>query len=155
MLFVTLGCYELVTYEILQAPPGGNIADAMTIYGLVTAVLAISSRLGVWWQSRQGVTLWWGFPLRDLKNVAHIHWAVASTWKVAAATMPAVPMPQLTLLHLFISVLLGGDAAAISVSINKSAVVCDSARFIDFSSGAMGYSLASFTAASSLWTAAR
>ena len=110
MLFVTLGCYELVTYEILQAPPGGNIADAMTIYGLVTAVLALSSRLGGWWRSRQGVALWWGFPLRDLKNVAHIHWAVASTWKVAAATMPAVPMPQLTLLHLFISVLLGGYA---------------------------------------------
>jgi hypothetical protein len=110
MLLVTLGCYELVTYQISQAPPGGNIADALTVYGLITAVLALSYRLGVWWQSRRSRDLWWNFPLTDLKNVAHIHWAVASTWKVAAATMPPVPIPKLTLLHLFISAILGGYA---------------------------------------------
>jgi hypothetical protein len=107
MLMVTLGGYELVTHYILQAPPGGSIVDALTVYGFVTAVLALSYRLGVWWRSRQGADRWWGFPLQDLKNVAHIHWAVASTWKLAAATTPSVVIPQLTLLHLFISVLLG------------------------------------------------
>jgi hypothetical protein len=110
ILFGTLGCYELVAYPLLQSPPGGNIADALTIYGLVTAVLALGYRMGVWWKSRQGADNWLGLPLVGAKNVAHIHWAVASTWKVAAATMPAVPMPKLTLLHLFISVLLGGYA---------------------------------------------
>jgi hypothetical protein len=110
ILLGTLGCYELVAYPILQSPPGGNIADALTIYGLVTAVLALGYRVGVWWKSRQGVDNWLGLSLPVFKNVAHIHWAVASTWKVAAATMPAVPMPKLTLLHLFISILLGGYA---------------------------------------------
>jgi hypothetical protein len=110
MLAVTLGCYELITHYILQAPPGGNLADALTIYGFVTALIALVYRLGVWWQSRQGRDLWWNFPLKHLKNVAHLHWAVASTWKIAAATMPALPPPQLTLLHLFISALLGGYA---------------------------------------------
>jgi hypothetical protein len=111
MLLVTVGCYELVTYFILQAPPGGNIADALTVYGLVTAILALIYRLSIWWKSRQNVDLWWGFPLPDLKNVAHLHWAVASAWKIAAATIPTVPIaPQLTLVHLFISVLLGGYA---------------------------------------------
>jgi hypothetical protein len=110
ILLLTLGCYELVAYLILQSPPGGNIADALTIYGLVTAVLALAYRLGVWWKSRREVDNLLGIPLPVFKNVAHIHWAVASTWKVAAATMPAVPMPKLTLLHLFISVLLGGYA---------------------------------------------
>ncbi len=106
----TLGCYELVAYPILQSPPGGNIADALTIYGLVTAVLALGYRLGVWWKSRQGIDNLLGLPLAGVKNVAHIHWAVASTWKVATATMPMVPIPKLTLLHLFISILLGGYA---------------------------------------------
>jgi hypothetical protein len=110
MLAVTLGCYELITHYILQAPPGGNIADAFTVYGFVTAVLALAYRSGVWWRSRQGADLWWNFPLKQLKNVAHLHWAVASAWKIAAATVPALPLPQLTLLHLFISALLGGYA---------------------------------------------
>ncbi|AFY94129.1 hypothetical protein [Chamaesiphon minutus] len=110
ILSVTLGCYELITHYLLQAPPGGNLADAFTIYGFTTALLALGYRVGVWWQQKKGRALWWNFPLKHLKNVAHIHWAVASTWKIAAATMPAVPVPQLTLLHLFISVLLGGYA---------------------------------------------
>ncbi|WP_310487930.1 hypothetical protein [Chamaesiphon sp. VAR_69_metabat_338] len=110
MLAVTVGCYELIAHYILQAPPGGNLADAFTVYGFVTALIALAYRLGVWWRSRKGGDLWWNFPLNNLKNVAHLHWAVASTWKIAAATMPAVPPPQLTLLHLFVSVLLGGYA---------------------------------------------
>ncbi len=107
LLLMTLGCYELVTYQILQAPTGGNIADALTIYGLVTALLALIYRLIVWIQTRRGQNRCWDLPLLGLKNVAHAHWAVASIWKVAAAVMPPVPLPQLTLLHLFTSGLLG------------------------------------------------
>jgi hypothetical protein len=110
MLLITLGCYESIAHYILQAPPGGSVADALTVYGFVTAVLALGYRSGVWWQARCSRDSWWDFPLSSLKNVAHTHWAVASAWKIAAATVPAVPMPQLTLLHLFISVLLGGYA---------------------------------------------
>jgi hypothetical protein len=110
MVLVTLGCYESIAHYILQAPAGGSVADALTVYGFVTAILALSYRLAVWWQARQGEDLLWDFPLINLKKVGHLHWAIASTWKIAAATIPPVPTPQLTLLHLFISVLLGGYA---------------------------------------------
>jgi hypothetical protein len=110
LCFVTIGCYELLTHYLLQAPPGGSTADAFTVYGLITAILALGYRLSVWWKSKQNVTRWWNFHLSGLKNVAHMHWAVASTWKIAAATIPPSPIPQLTLVHLFISVILGGYA---------------------------------------------
>jgi hypothetical protein len=111
LLLVTGGCYELVTHYILQAPPGGNVADAFTVYGLVTAILALSYRLGVWWRSRQDPDRWGNFTLAGLRNFAHCHWAIASAWKVAAATIPTAPIaPKLTLIHLGISILLGGYA---------------------------------------------
>ncbi|WP_310410266.1 hypothetical protein [Chamaesiphon sp. OTE_8_metabat_110] len=111
LLLVTGGCYELVTHYLLQTPPGGNIADAFTIYGLVTAILALGYRLSVWWRSRQDPERWGNFTLAGLRNFAHLHWAVASAWKVAAASIPtdSVP-PKLTLVHLGISILLGGYA---------------------------------------------
>jgi hypothetical protein len=104
---VTIGCYELVTYQILQAPPGGNIADALTIYGLVTAILALVYRSIVWLKSRKGATEFWDLSLDSLKNVAHAHWAIASTWKIAAAVTPPIPLPHFTILHLITSGLLG------------------------------------------------
>jgi hypothetical protein len=110
MLLVTLGGYELVTHYLLQAPPGGSVVDALTIYGVMTAVLALSYRLGLWWQSRQGRDRWWDLPLADLTKVAHIHWAVASAWNLAAASIPVVSPPRLTLLHLAVGGLLGGYA---------------------------------------------
>jgi hypothetical protein len=107
ILLVTLGCYELVTYQILQAPAGGNIADALTIYGLVTAILALIYRSIVWLKSRQGAEDFWDLRLDSLKNVAHAHWAIASTWKIAAAVVPPIPLPHFTILHLITSGLLG------------------------------------------------
>ncbi len=107
LALVTIGCYELVTYQILQAPPGGNIADALTIYGLVTATLALVYRSIVWLKSRKGAIDCWDLSLDSLKNVAHTHWAIASTWKIAAAVTPPIPLPQFTILHLITSGLLG------------------------------------------------
>ena len=108
LLLVTGGCYELVTHYLLQTPPGGNIADAFTIYGLVTAILALTYRLGVWWRLSQDPLQWGNFTLAGLRNFAHLHWAIASAWKVAAASIPTNSVaPQLTLVHLGISILLG------------------------------------------------
>ena len=104
---ITLGCYELVTYQILQAPTGGNIADALTIYGLVTAMLALGYRLSIAWWERRGNTTWLNLPLARSKTVAHIHWIGASGWKIAAASIPLSPAPQLSIIHLITSVLLG------------------------------------------------
>ncbi len=104
---VTIGCYELVTYQILQAPPGGNIADALTIYGLVTAILALIYRSTVWLKSRKAAEDFWDLSLDSLKNVAHAHWTIASTWKIAAAVVPPIPLPHFTILHLVTSGLLG------------------------------------------------
>jgi hypothetical protein len=106
-LTIVFGCYELVTYQILQASTGGNIADALTIYGLVTAILALGYRLSIWWWERRGNTTWLNLPLDRSKTVAHIHWIGASGWKLAAALIPLSPAPQLSLIHLSTSILLG------------------------------------------------
>ncbi len=104
---ITLGCYELVTYQLVQAPTGGNIADALTIYGLVTAILALGYRLSIAWCERRGKTTWLNLPLDRSKTIAHMHWICASGWKLAAAFIPLSPVPQLTPIHLATSVLLG------------------------------------------------
>ncbi len=119
---IVLGCYELVTYQLWHAPAGGNIADALTIYGLVTAVLALGYRLSIAWWERQGKSTWLDLPLDRAKTIAHIHWLGASGWKIAAAhihwlgasgwkiaaaLIPLAPLPQLTPIHLATSILLG------------------------------------------------
>jgi hypothetical protein len=104
---ITSGCYELLTYQLLQAPSGGNIADGLTIYGFITALLALAYRLGIWWWERRRRTHWLNLPISQVKTLAHLHWAGASGWKVAAALVPPLPAPKLTLLHLGISILLG------------------------------------------------
>lgn len=104
---ITLGCYEVVTYQILQAPAGGNIADALTIYGFVTAILALGARVSIWWWQRRGNTTWLNLPLAQAQTVAHIHWLGASGWKIAAALVPLLPAPRLSLIHLSTSILLG------------------------------------------------
>jgi hypothetical protein len=106
-VLVTLGCYELVTDRVLQAPPGGNIADALTIFGLVTAVLALGYRLISGLQSRRGQEDCWGLSFAGVKTVAHTHWAAASAWNMAAAVMPVLPLPRFTVLHLLTTGLLG------------------------------------------------
>jgi hypothetical protein len=105
---ITLGCYELLTFQILKTPPaGGNIADAFTIYGLITAVLALGYRLSIWWWEKRGNTKWLSLSIDRATTVAHIHWLAASGWKIAAALVPQLPLPKFTSLHLGISILLG------------------------------------------------
>jgi hypothetical protein len=108
LLAITLGCYEVVAYQLLHRPSaGGNIADAFTVYGLVTAILALGYRLWIWWWERRGNDQWLNLPLSQGKTIAHLHWVGASAWKVSAALVPQLPVPHLTPIHLGISVLLG------------------------------------------------
>ncbi len=118
---ITLGCYELLTYQILKTPPtGGNIADALTIYGLVSAVLALGYRLSIWWWERRGNTQWLNLSIDRATTVAHLHWSIASGWKIAAALVPQVPLPKFTFLHIGISILLGIYAVIQGRNRNKS-----------------------------------
>jgi hypothetical protein len=107
LLAIALGCYELLAYQVLQAPGGGNIADALTIFGVVTALLALGYRLWILGWERRGHTHWLNIPVARVQSVAHLHWAVASGWKLAAALVPPLPAPQFTSVHLVTSVLLG------------------------------------------------
>jgi hypothetical protein len=107
LLLMTWGGYELVSYQISQAPAGGNIADALTIYGAVTATLALIYRLGVWFKVRQNQEYWWDLPLTNILSIAHIHWVIASVWQVSAALLPVTPLPRFTLIYLLVSGLLG------------------------------------------------
>lgn len=105
---ITLGCYELLTFQILKTlPAGGNIADAFTIYGLVTAILALGYRLSIWWWEKRGNRQWLSLPIAQATSVAYIHWLGASGWNIVAALVPQLPIPQFTFLHLGISIFLG------------------------------------------------
>jgi hypothetical protein len=107
LLAIALGCYELVTYQILQAPTDGNIADAFTIYGMVTAALALGYRLWIWGWGQRGHERWLNIPVGQMQNIAHLHWAAASGWTLMAALSPALPIPQFAALNLATSILLG------------------------------------------------
>ena len=76
-LGISVGIYELVIYRI-RSLSGGSIADNLTILALTAAAIAFSYRLIVWWYRQR-------LDRTRIIFIAHLHWAVASVFKIIAA----------------------------------------------------------------------
>lgn len=88
---ITLSIYELVIYQMLQAG-GGNLADGLTMLALVSAAIAFTYRLLVWWRyrgDRDNISpqILGNLSLSEIILTAHLHWAIASILKIIAATI--------------------------------------------------------------------
>ena len=77
-LGISFGIYELVIYRI-RFLSNGSISDNLTILALTTAAIAFSYRLIAWWNGQRQRT--------RIIFIGHLHWAVASILKIAAASV--------------------------------------------------------------------
>ncbi|MFP5269557.1 hypothetical protein [Coleofasciculus sp.] len=116
---ISLGWYELVIYQILQAD-GVNPGDSFIILAAIAAVICCIYRSLAWvlrWQSlfrrnasRDRATLF-HISVTQIEMTAHIHWAMGSILMVLAAGMSVGTPPNLMgFLGLVISLILASYA---------------------------------------------
>ena len=79
---ISVGIYELVIYQI-GSSSNGSIADSLTVLALTAAAIAFSYRIIAWW-NRQHQNR---FNTSRIVFIAHLHWAVASIFKIIAASV--------------------------------------------------------------------
>ena len=95
---ISVGIYELVIYQIRLL--GGSIADNLTVLALTTAAIAFSYRF-IAWCDRQRTRIIF---------IAHLHWAVASIFKIIAAGVALENTATLTWISIATSFCLGAYA---------------------------------------------
>ncbi|MGK7914847.1 MAG: hypothetical protein AB4038_04780, partial [Prochloraceae cyanobacterium] len=106
---ISLGCYELVIYQMLQSS-GGSPADGLTILAVVAAAIALAYSFFVsWWRSR-GRDTFLNLSIAEIKITAHIHWAISSILKVITAAIALESTPQLTPISIAVSLILAAYA---------------------------------------------
>ena len=81
---ISAGVYEMVVYQMAQAP-GGAEADGLTILAGVAVALMLFYRLSVPWLSRN-----FRFRPNDIQVAAHLHWVLGSSLTVLAAAVTPV-----------------------------------------------------------------
>ena len=97
---ISAGIYELVIYQMRQAP-GGNPADGLTILAAVATALAWIYRGGA-----TGLARWLRLPVAAFRITAHSHWGLGSAIAVLAAVATPGTNPSLAGLSLGLSSLL-------------------------------------------------
>ncbi len=87
-LGLSVGWYELVLYQMLQAPAGA-IADGVIVLAAVAAVIMVVYRLMA--GRLQGG---WGLPSAEILWAAHLHWFLGSALMLVAGLWLASPMGE-------------------------------------------------------------
>ena len=79
---ISVSAYELLLYQLSQAPPGGKIGDGLLALAALGTSITYAYRLLLpWWQKLFGLTE------AELKIVSHIHWGWSAVlWVLAMAT---------------------------------------------------------------------
>ncbi len=103
---ITLGCYEITIYQLLQKS-GGSPADGLTILTFVTVAIALFYRLFVFIWHLRGKTYILNFNLQELILIAHFHWGLASILQLITIGLALESSPKLTYLSLIINFFLG------------------------------------------------
>ena len=106
---ISVGCYELVLYPILQAP-AGNIIDGLTILaGIAVAIAVLYRILAAVWQ-KQGRDNIFNLTPVVLTKTAHLHWLLANLILFPAIAIGATlqgfnpnPVPDSQLMPLMVA----------------------------------------------------
>ncbi|MGK7877685.1 MAG: hypothetical protein AB4426_31600 [Xenococcaceae cyanobacterium] len=106
---ISLAWYELVIYQMLQAP-GGSPADGLTILAVVAAAIALIYRVFAWFWQSQGNDTFLNLSVTEIKITAHIHWAIGSILKLLTAGFAVESTPRLTPISIAVSLILGAYA---------------------------------------------
>lgn len=75
---LSVGWYELVVYQMLQAP-GGAVADGLIVLATVAVLI-----MGVYRLVAGRLRAEWGLPQEELLWAAHLHWGVGSLLMLGA-----------------------------------------------------------------------
>lgn len=106
---ISVACYELVIYQMLQAS-GGSPADGLTILAIVAASIAITYRVFVWYWETKGNETFLNLTLEQIKVIAHIHWAIGSLLKLASIAISLDSLPQLKFVSIAVNLMLAAYA---------------------------------------------
>jgi hypothetical protein len=109
LLLISLGCYQLVIYQMLQAF-GGSTADGLTILAIVAATIALFYRLFASFLYLRNKTSFLKFTSGEIKFFGHLHWAVASIIKIFAGVIALESESKLTMVSIAVSFLLAAYA---------------------------------------------
>jgi hypothetical protein len=105
LMGISLGCYEIVIYQMLQAT-GGSPADGLTILAIVAAAIALFYRLLATFLQSRDINNFLNLSLNEIKITAHIHWALGSILKILSAAIALENEPRLSTVSIAISVIL-------------------------------------------------
>jgi hypothetical protein len=105
LIGISLACYELVIYQMVQSP-GGSPADGLTILAVVAAAIALTYRLFASFLQSRNNNNFLNLNLTEIEVTAHIHWALGSVFKILAAGLATENPPQLRSLSIAISLML-------------------------------------------------
>jgi hypothetical protein len=105
IISISLACYELVIYQMLQSS-GGSPADGLTILAVVAVAIALIYRLFATFLQSRNHNNFLNLSLTEIKITAHCHWALGSIFKILAAGFATENLPQLRSLSIAISLML-------------------------------------------------
>jgi hypothetical protein len=105
LLLISLGCYQLVIYQMLQAS-GGSAADGLTILAIVAAIIALFYRFFASFLHLKDKTNFLKLTSGEIKFFGHLHWAVASIIKIFAGVTALESEARLTTVGIAVSFLL-------------------------------------------------
>ena len=106
VLGISGGIYELVVYQLQQAS-GGNPGDGGTILAIIAASIALVYRLLAWFCYLKGKEKFLNLNLKEIRTVAHLHWALGSVLNLISIAAAVETTPKLTLPGIIVSGFLG------------------------------------------------
>ncbi|MGB3692597.1 MAG: hypothetical protein WBG70_03070 [Spirulinaceae cyanobacterium] len=104
---ISLAWYELVIYQLSQAP-AGNPADGYTILAIVAVVIAFCYRFLAWWgQNKPHI---FNLEVKEIQTTANIHWFIGTFLMVIGASYSVNSPPNLKIAAVGVSLSLVGYA---------------------------------------------
>lgn len=89
ILLVSVGLYELLVYQLMQAQ-GGAFGDGVLMLALLATAIAVGYRCLSRW-----LLIWWRLTQPELNALTHLHWAIGSLLAMVAVVASLSPTASL------------------------------------------------------------